>query len=222
MCLTFMLVAGFSLPPPSEEALSPFASLLLLELLLSFPPALALAFGAIVRVLMVLWWDGGGSIGGGGMWRGGNAKLILIGVLKLVIYYPTSRIQMTIHGVLCSQSIAISTGPPRLVLAANASQHTAWHAFGSAWRPVQRVPPDRRPHHAQKTITDDHSFLRSHTPHKASYPTPSQLRALLHKHYLAHVLDQIGLFQPLPQQVRPRDRFASLCRLLSTSRSIEV
>jgi len=56
MCLTFMLVAGFSFPPPSEEVLSPFASLLLLELLLSFAPALALVFGAIVRA-----WGGVGG-----------------------------------------------------------------------------------------------------------------------------------------------------------------
>jgi hypothetical protein len=70
MCLTFMLVAGFSFPPPSEEALSPFASLLLLVLLLSFPPALALAFGAIVRAwrgvgklvdVVVGWWGGRGG-----------------------------------------------------------------------------------------------------------------------------------------------------------------
>lgn len=48
ICLTLMLVAGFNFPAPSEDALFPFVSLLLLELLLSFPLALALAFGAIV------------------------------------------------------------------------------------------------------------------------------------------------------------------------------
>lgn len=66
MCLTLMLVAGFNFPPPSELALSAFASLLLLALLLSLLPALALGFGAIVWTwgwmlrLMVGLWDGGG------------------------------------------------------------------------------------------------------------------------------------------------------------------
>lgn len=106
---------------------------------------------------------------------------------------------------------------------ADASQSTASHALSSRCqsrletcsactsRPTPTTP---------KNNNQYRSFSRYHT-HRASCATPLQL-LLVAEHHLAHFHNQLDLFHPDSQLVRFRARSSSLCRPLSTSRSIKV